>query len=648
MDIKFTTMKYIKNERDEKDRNKILCELNGNQQFYIILPKEKDDYHFIELPIILDGFSWLNKINEFIFNKNPDLQTLVNHIESEYSNQTRTKTLTKKKVDIFNVPELEIDMFDLDERKYRRELEAKISLGLMKSKLNLNANDNMTALFSGKVPGTLIMNEFFELRKKFSRNANIKLSLDNNNIYTWNIQFTNFTNQKLHGQLQELSRQYKYDYIEVEIHFHDKLYPGYPPFIRVVRPRLEDGLMNHITNMKMVQLEYWSPCRGMAFIINKLYDTLNNHSVVEINSEMNDLTKYTSGAYHNLEAILVKLAALCSLDKTDTGSLDTEVYNRVIGTTKIIAKESTSSKKKDTIWKKGTGYGHNSSTDWDPNEYVKMQEEKDKQIKSVLTIVMDTLHTYKEDELPTVYNIIKNSYLLPFIKSHLQGANMLDMGKRFEMYQFIILFMQILATEQSIFLFDSSQDSQGLYELLSILNREALQVAKLNKMNDTEAVSDVDNNYDIATMICALYEMITPIFEIYLENKKKFQLDEKEKWNNKIEKAKSTLDDVHEKYLNIMDSIKFDTAKFISPYCYTDNLKKGTPTKMMTKRLASEYASMINSLPTFFESSIFVRVNEIDNRAAKILITGPEDTPYNSGCLIFDLYTGDDISGKCT
>ena len=654
--IKFNTTKFVK-----QDKNKILCELGGNQQFYITIPQNKDDYYFVELPIVLVGFAWLNKINEFIFNKNPDLQTLITYIEEEYSKNNSVKK--EKRTDLMNIPDLEIDMFDLEERKYRRELESNISAGLMKSKLNLNAgNDTGTALFSGKVSSALIMNEFFELRKKYSRNANVKLVLDNNNVYTWNIKFTNF-GQKLDGQLKELNEKYKYNYIEVEIHFHDKLYPGYPPFIRVVRPRLDNGLMNRLTNMKMVQLDYWSPCRGMSFIVNKLYDTLNNHCVIDLTSDMNDLTKFPSGAYHNLEAILVKLAALCSLDNqqlnikddnnvkgnNDTTPLDTEVYNKVntSGSKVATAVKPTSSKKHtDTIWKKGTGYGHSGAADWDPNEYIKMQEEKDKQIKSVLTVIMETLHSYTKEELPLVYNIIKNSYLLPFIKSYLQGANILDMGKRFEMYQFILLFMQILATDESAFLFDSFGETKGLYELLVILNREAQQVAKLTKMNEdkdesSKKINNHDENFDIATMICALYDMVDPIFKNYLENKKKYEVDDKDKWATKIEKAKSTLDEKHENYLSTMDTIKFDTAKFASKYAYSDHTKTGSSSKLMTKRLASEYASMISGLPIFYESSIFVRVNEIDNRAVKILITGPEDTPYDSGCLIFDLYTGD-------
>jgi baculoviral IAP repeat-containing protein 6 len=654
--LKLANMKYI-----SQTGNRILYELGGNQQFYITTPQNYGEYYFVELPIVLDGFAWLNKVNEFIFNKNPDLQILVNHIESKYTKQKQSisdKTISNK--DIFNVPDLEINMFDLEERRYRIQL--KELLVSMKSDLNLNidASDKTPALFSGKIPGILLMNEFFELRKKYSKNTNVQLTLENNNIYNWNLKFTNFTNQALHGQLQKLKENYGYEYIEIEIHFHDKLYPAYPPFIRAVRPRLDHGLMNRITNMKMVHLDYWSPCRGMAFIVNKLNNALNKHCVIEIESDMNDSEKYKTGAYHSLEAILVKLAALCDeVSDTNHEPLDTEVYNK-IHITKSQSKNVSTSKNtsKKTVWAKGTGYGHAGASDWDPNDYIRMQEEKDKQIKSVLSIVMDALHSYKNEELPIVYNIIRNSYLIPFIKSYLQGTNMLEMGKRFEMYQFLILFMQILTTEKSIFLFDSTNNSKGIYEILKGLYQEAQQVMKLSKMDEDDDAAN-DTNYDVTPMICTLYEMIDPIFKLYMENKQKFQNEGKEKWNQKMEKAKSNLDkgtsglntsivcEKHEKYNDIMGALKFDTAKFKSPYVYSDKLTGTKPTKMMTKRLAREYASMINSLPIFFESSIFVRVSETDNRSAKILITGPEGTPYDSGCFLFDLYTGNTYP-ECT
>jgi baculoviral IAP repeat-containing protein 6 len=56
------------------------------------------------------------------------------------------------------------------------------------------------------------------------------------------------------------------------------------------------------------------------------------------------------------------------------------------------------------------------------------------------------------------------------------------------------------------------------------------------------------------------------------------------------------------------------------------------------RRLAQESASLLNSLPLSLSSSVFVRVAEERLDTMKILITGPADTPYSSGCFEFDVY----------
>jgi baculoviral IAP repeat-containing protein 6 len=60
------------------------------------------------------------------------------------------------------------------------------------------------------------------------------------------------------------------------------------------------------------------------------------------------------------------------------------------------------------------------------------------------------------------------------------------------------------------------------------------------------------------------------------------------------------------------------------------------------RRLASEAASCQKNLPLDLSSSCFVRVDEnrIDHWHA--LISGPEDTPYEGGCFIFDIVCGPD------
>jgi len=117
-DLKLENIKYIR-----KNENKILFEIL-NQQFYIIVPEKNDEFHFVELPVILNGFSWISKVNEFIFEKNPNLQGILTFIENKYNESKQNKSkqvIINKKVDIFNVPDLDIDVFDLEERKLRRQ-----------------------------------------------------------------------------------------------------------------------------------------------------------------------------------------------------------------------------------------------------------------------------------------------------------------------------------------------------------------------------------------------------------------------------------------------------------------------------------------------------------------------------------------------
>ena len=66
------------------------------------------------------------------------------------------------------------------------------------------------------------------------------------------------------------------------------------------------------------------------------------------------------------------------------------------------------------------------------------------------------------------------------------------------------------------------------------------------------------------------------------------------------------------------------------------NGTQGSATRI--KRLAQEHASLPNSLPLSFSSSIFVRSDTSRMDMVKFLITGPANTPYENGCFIFDVY----------
>jgi len=61
------------------------------------------------------------------------------------------------------------------------------------------------------------------------------------------------------------------------------------------------------------------------------------------------------------------------------------------------------------------------------------------------------------------------------------------------------------------------------------------------------------------------------------------------------------------------------------------------PTSRLVK-LGREIAALKSLLPLHPSSSVFVRVDEEAAMLWRVMITGPEDTPYSCGCFIFDVY----------
>ncbi|TFY83061.1 hypothetical protein EWM64_g951 [Hericium alpestre] len=56
--------------------------------------------------------------------------------------------------------------------------------------------------------------------------------------------------------------------------------------------------------------------------------------------------------------------------------------------------------------------------------------------------------------------------------------------------------------------------------------------------------------------------------------------------------------------------------------------------------IAKELAVLTTNLPIAWHSSIFLRVDETRVDIIKALIIGPEDTPYQNGCFLFDIFLG--------
>jgi len=73
------------------------------------------------------------------------------------------------------------------------------------------------------------------------------------------------------------------------------------------------------------------------------------------------------------------------------------------------------------------------------------------------------------------------------------------------------------------------------------------------------------------------------------------------------------------------------------PYHYKKKEMRFVSTKSI-KRVASEISSLSSNLPISECSTVFIKIDDTCMNCMKALIIGPEDTPYDCGAFIFDIY----------
>jgi len=96
-------------------------------------------------------------------------------------------------------------------------------------------------------------------------------------------------------------------------------------------------------------------------------------------------------------------------------------------------------------------------------------------------------------------------------------------------------------------------------------------------------------------------------------------------------------------YKKIMKDVQIDTCEFAvqgpNTHAYSSAFTKaGMPSSSVVFRVAQELSSLSTSLPLDFSSAIFLRTDDDKPTLMRVLITGPEDTPYSGGCYVFDFF----------
>jgi baculoviral IAP repeat-containing protein 6 len=579
-------------------------------------PKNDDDFYVVESP-----YSWTNELNIYSMTNKPTFLKIMLKLMKLY--ESSKKNVESNNDFIEAIPVLNDNMdteYELYKMKHFLEECMKTSI----NPLN-NTTSKTNQIFDNKIIGSIIIEEYMSLYKKSKQNNKFEISLNDNNIYDWKIIYKNFSNTELNKSLKDIFTQYGYNGIIMNIKFHATLYPNFPPTVSIIRPKLANSLMHKISNMKMISLSYWSPARSIDFIVNKIYNVLNKYAIM-IDSDMNDMIKYPNGSFLQIEHYLMQLASYIDSTKDE---LDDETYININDISKLQVKHI----KKDVHWKSGTGYGHHNAPEWDIKAYIKSQEEKDKQIEHILEQILNELYNITKENALTIYNTINDSYLISYMKNQLLGITMLEINKHINIYKLIFTILHNFANEDAIFLFGiQSKQITSLYGVFNELYKTVENIHKINK----------DESDEISNMIMMIYEMVNPIYQEYM---KKIIKENDTEITEIIEITKLDnykIESEEDIYKTILEPLKFDEAPIVGTNYYFQkkfDTDKGHPVKY-TKRIVQEYTTLMQAIPIHYKASIFVRIDPNNICAMRFLMTGPENTPYECGCFIFDMYVG--------
>ncbi|EGC35514.1 hypothetical protein DICPUDRAFT_94526 [Dictyostelium purpureum] len=460
-------------------------------------------------------------------------------------------------------------------------------------------NDKVKTIFSSDAAFGVLTNDLFNIMQNV-HSLGFSATPIEDNIYYWSVKIFDFEkDSKISQQLQQIKKEFGYDYIELQVLFTEDLYPFYPPTIKLIRPRLQ-------------------VC-DMRFVLNHLKEVLQKYGSLDVNNPMNATSN--TGSYSTLEHSLLRLELLS--DTEPRANMKYGIESTMIKPVKASPTPITNTKtpgKRDPFdkecWAKGTGYGRGSSkSGWNVDAFLAAQKERDNEIKGLLCIIQEEI----EKNRPPL-DVLEESCLIPFIESYCREISLLDVERHSEIWSTLFkLLNTLLDYDIYISVFCQLQfQTRSLGDYINDISKQiTLFLKRINDQKDPNS---------------KLYESIIKVNEKM--NNRINQLNDELKaleQNRTKLTISETNENVEDQYIKVLKPYLFDSGNIVT------NKAKTASSQKRTIRIAQEQASLIKSLPFNFDSSVFARVDEDNIDCMQVLITGPKDTPYSGGCFLFSV-----------
>lgn len=460
-------------------------------------------------------------------------------------------------------------------------------LNVIPKKLKLDLTNNLTHLY---------LNEETRIFKFFLNKENIFNNKVTNNIYCQNkhlkiiskeikpkqilfnelneynsdLTFSDFAEIKDNNIYQVYLNLFKNknDKCIIKFDFDSKYYPLVPPKIEWISPIISKDNYAALLNSDIFN-KSWNPLINLSWLFNQIKEQL-----IERENKNND--KYFDNKNNKFEKQDVIIMNFAKLIGMFTSSNPIKINFTPI--------EKKSNK---SVWKKGTGYGHNGLNDWSPSNYLETQSNINSQISNYLDNI------FKIDKITP----LNKKYLFNICLKEIGGLTLLEINKYPELYFKYFHLLSLISCKEYFKEIEYSNDIKNNFD---------------NLVENINLSSDDKNGF--FTEIKQIVEKLIPLIEI--------------KSN-----SNSTED-----YCSIMKSLQFNYNNTNNTkYIFKNRQGKPTSTKQMM-RIAQEISSLQKNLPLNEESTVWIRWDKEQLNKMQFLISGPKDTPYQDGLFLFDCY----------
>ncbi|GMT32399.1 hypothetical protein PFISCL1PPCAC_23696, partial [Pristionchus fissidentatus] len=323
---------------------------------------------------------------------------------------------------------------------------------------------------------------------------------------------------------------------------------------------------------------------------------------------------------------------------------------------------------------RGVGYGHGSTRSrWDIERTVEERLAREEHLIWLLNALIAFIIGRDTDlengrlqggaeHVDVAADEIGQSALIPLLEYHLKNDSVFDVSEHMELYQALLEMAASMSLVGSLVPFLVAPYAPGAKSISKHLVPKFKDVMSSypnllkGQMGSPDFrmidfIRKIERYSEIVMTICDRYERDHPVEETPTTRP---STSTTKRSSSEVAVLKAIPDSDNPAQLALfynkalkhlqMQTYRFigDYGKLAVPFTFKKearNLNPFSPSmKDRTKRIAKELASMPNALPLNASNGIFVCVDEGRCDIIKVLISGPDDTPYQNGLFEFDVF----------